>query len=505
MKAAFLLDLFKAILPWCKVDQNQSSKAMAFEKGKEKLWPMEVSRRSPVVRYLASIDFLDLQSEDNRISCNAESLTLRQTTPSTKAFEALSMWLKPSTDDGKFWWHTIGGPLAILLHEAGYEIHDQYGSLMFLYCYVIDFLGPRPTVAGLPRLWKSFMTDDFTPVEYSWSWDTPNASPRIRFSIEAIGPAAGTKRDPFNQEMTREMIRRLRSVLPDADWKMFNHFRDGLCGEGLQDDGCVEDSGGRIENPDNQSSHSSTFIAFEMYNMQIAVKAYFVPVKAEQTGRSKLSILSETIRGLEGPNFQLTSYDHLLDFMTNHAEGSLLDIVGVAVDCVIPWKSRLKIYVRSARTSFDSVHTIMSMGGKLQTFPQASLQDFRKLWQLTLGLDENFSSSSDLSLNPRQTAGILYNFDIRAGTPLPEPKVYIPVKHYSPNDQVAMTGLTSYLKMKGQDGFAEGYQRALAGISNHRDLESESGLQTYVSCAVKKERLVLTSYFSPEIYHKARW
>lgn len=410
----------------------------------------------------------------------------------------MSTWLKPSTDDARFWWHTLGGPLALLLHESGYDAHSQYESLMFMYCNIIDFFGPRPTVSGWPKSWKSFMTDDFSPIEYSWSWDPANASPRIRFSIEAIGPFAGTKKDPFNQEMTMKMIRHMGLTFPETDWSLFNYFRDGFCG-GPRDDSSAEQSN------DQSSDSSSTFLGFDLCKTQIAVKAYFVPVKAKLTGRSKISVLSETIRGLEKPNFKLTAYDYLLDFMTNHPEGSHLDLVGIAVDCVVPSKSRFKIYVRSSQTSFDSVQAIMSMGGRLQPFPGGTLQDLRKLWQLVLGLDENFSSSSDLSSNTSQTAGILYNFDIKAGSPVPEPKVYIPVKHYSPNDRVAVTGLTSYLNMKGQGDFAGGYKRALEGISSHRGLDSESGLQPYVACAVKNEQLVLTSYISPEIYHRARW
>lgn len=441
------------------------------------------------------LTFLYLQFIDN-ILFDADTIISRQAKPSIKPFEVSSTWLRPLTEDARFWWHMSGSHLALLLHEAGYDVHSQYESLIFLIDNIVDFLGPRPTVSGSPKSWKSFLTDDFTPIEYSWSWDTPNTSPRIRFCIEAIGLAAGTKMDPFNQEMTMEMIRRLRPILPDADWNLFDHCRNGFCGEV---GGCV--AGSR----DQRNNSSSMFIGFEMYEKRIAVKAYFIPVKAERTGRSKLSVVSETIQGLEGLNFKSASYDHLFDFMTNHAEGSRLEILGVAIDCVIPSKSRLKIYLRSPQTSLDSVHTIMSLGGKLQPFSQATLQDFRKLWQLTLGLGENFSSGSDLSLNTSQTAGILYNFDIRAGKPLPEPKVYIPVKHYSPNDWVTLSGLTSYLNMKGQDHFVEGYKRALEGISSHRSLESESGLQTYISCAVHKKRLVLASYLSPEIYHKARW
>lgn len=418
--------------------------------------------------------------------------------PSTKAFEILSAWLNWTNDDAKFWWYTLGRPLAILLREADYDIHNQYGSLMFLYCQVIEFLGPRPTVSGSP-FWRSFMNEDFSPIEYSWTWNTPNEPPKIRFSIEAIGSNAGTKMDLFNQDGTKDLVRRLQSTLPDTDWTLFNHFRDGFCGREIGGSECAEASKQRL------GHSSSTFITFEMGNKKVDLKAYFVPIKALKTGKSKLSVLSETIRGLERPDYRLTAYDYLFDFLASHKDGCSLDIVAAAVDCVVPSKSRLKIYVRSSKTSFDSVQATISLGGRIQPFTQKTLQDLQELWKLTLGLEKDFSSASELRENTCQTAGILYNFNVKVGSQQPEPKVYIPVKHYSPNDRSALRGLTTYLNTNGYGRFTEGYKRALESICRHRSLDSESGLQTYLACAVKEGRLVLTSYISPEVYHKARW
>ena len=343
------------------------------------------------------------------------------------------------------------------------------------------------------------MTDDFSPIEYSWSWDTRTGPPKIRFSIEAISPEAGTEADAFNQKMSMELVHQVNSIVPNIDWTLFDHFRENFCSQNTKGRlGC------RIQDVE-QSSASSIFLAFEMDKVDVAVKAYFIPVKAEQVGMSRRSVLTQSIRSLEGPGYSMPSYDRMLAFMTDHAAGSRVDIVGIAVDCVIPSKSRIKLYVRSPQTSFDSVCSMMSMGGKLNTFSKAALTDLRTLWQLTLCLDENFPTDSDLCSRNHQTAGVLYNFDIRAGNDWPQPKVYIPVRHYAPNDLAAAKGLASYLASKGLDRFVDGYMRTLEGVCSHRPLESQCGLQTYISCAVQKEQLVLTSYLSPEVYHDARW
>ena len=424
---------------------------------------------------------------------------MKQIAASTEAFQVLNKWLHLPDEDAKFWWLSTGSPLAVLIHQASHSANSQYACLLFLYHCIVPFLGPRPMPSGRPANWKSFMTDDFSPIEYSWSWDTPKGPPKIRFSIEAIGRDAGTKLDPFNQKMTDELIHRVNSTVPNVDWQWFDHFRNMF----YEPNSAHSNLADTI---DPELSHtSSLFMAFELQNAEVAVKAYFIPVRAEQIGRSRLSVLSESIQSLQKPHLRFPSYDHLSAFLSSRSASSRLDIIGVAVDCVLPIYSRLKVYIRSYETSFDSVCDFLSMGGKLDTFSENTLQDFRSLWYSVLGLDDDLSTSEDLRPAKHYTAGVLYNFDIRAGSAMPEPKVYIPVKHYAPNDLVVAQGLTSYLKGKGKDRFTDNYMRALKGMCTHRSLADGCGLQTYISCAVQNTQFVLTSYMSPEIYHSAKW
>ena len=91
-----------------------------------------------------------------------------------------------------------GPPLALLLLHAGYDLHSQYNGLLFHYQLNCLRLGARPGIDGVPRGWKSFMTDEFSPLEFSWSWDSSEERPQVRYSIEAIGADAGKAMDPFN-------------------------------------------------------------------------------------------------------------------------------------------------------------------------------------------------------------------------------------------------------------------------------------------------------------------
>ena len=410
------------------------------------------------------------------------------------AWIVLSRWLTPANADSNFWWQATGPALASMLSEAGYDLHAQYHSLLFHYRFVIERLGPRPTPLGEPAKWKSFMTDDFSPLEYSWSWSNQGLPPKIRYSIETIGSTTGSSLDPFNTLSALEAVSRLQPWLPATDWTWFHHFSKELCGGAVTDE--VTASKWSSSSPNDQSS---TFLAFEFQEKSINAKAYFIPVKVAERRQSPLELVCQAIQHLQPP--VSPAFNQLIDFVQDDPENCRLGVVGIAVDCVDPATSRLKFYFRSPRTSFDSVRAVMTLGGRLPAIPDA-LQD---LWRLLLGLDPQFLSSEELKPTPHETSGVLYNFDVRGDNLLPEPKVYIPVKHYGANDLAIAEGLACFLKSQGADPFVDNYMRMLKAACPHRSLKSDRGLQTYISCDVRNGALSLTSYVGAEIYHPARW
>ncbi|MCJ1458498.1 hypothetical protein MMC28_008871 [Mycoblastus sanguinarius] len=385
-----------------------------------------------------------------------------------------------------------------MLSQAGYDTHSQYSSLLFHQRMVVPSLGPRPSARGIPHNWRSFMTDDFSPLEYSWSWDA-GGNPKIRYSIEAIGPDAGTVVDPFNRVQTMKMVDQLCGALPETDWQWFHHFADTLHKD--------EDVNSRnVDRGSNSSTQSSIFLTFEFDGLNVAVKAYFIPVKSAQTGEASLTIVTQAIESLNYPGAGITAHQDLHDFMLHNPLGTSLQIVGLSVDCVDPCRSRLKYYVRSPYTSFNSVCTILTLKDKIHSVEAHNgLDALRELWQLVFGLEDGFSPDEDLASKKHETAGVLYNFDIRPGVLSPEPKVYLPVKHYGRSDQHIAEGIVQFLRQHGRPQFVANYLRLLEDLCVHRALDSGCGLQTYISCAVKEGQLSLASYIGPEIYHPARW
>jgi DMATS type aromatic prenyltransferase len=404
---------------------------------------------------------------------------------------------QPIDKNAAFWSKSTGQYLAKLLQEAGYDFYSQYLALRFHYVSIIPHLGPPPTTDGHPASWKSFMTDDFSPLEYSWTWD--GASPKVRYSIEAIGSNPGMPEDPFNQEATLRLVRDLKLQYSHLDWQWFHHFFAHLCE--------TEAHVFQQQKVDStQSDQSSVFLAFELERAgSFAAKAYFIPVEAIQNGKSLWTAICTSIKKLELTGHFFPALDRLIEFVTSHPEGAMLEVVGLAVDCVKPEHSRLKLYVRSHSTSFKSIRTVMTLDHHPQSpITGNNIKTLRRLWHLVLGLDEGTSESKTLPRTFHQTSGVLYNFDIHRGKNIPEPKVYIPVKHHGRNDEDIALGLRSFLKEQGRTEFAGNYLRMLSCLGSHRSLSDSRGLQTYISCGFKKGLPSVTSYIGPEIYERMR-
>ncbi|KAH7120511.1 aromatic prenyltransferase, partial [Dactylonectria macrodidyma] len=136
----------------------------------------------------------------------------------------LKQWL-PSRDSRQvYWWNVTGQHLAAILHHADYPLSRQYEYLLFYYFTLVPHMGLKPTSSGAPRF-NSFMTDDFSPIEYSWKWPSSSSdSLNVRLSMEIIGPDAGTAFDPYNQSSTIQLLNRLSDAFPGIDITWFNQF-----------------------------------------------------------------------------------------------------------------------------------------------------------------------------------------------------------------------------------------------------------------------------------------
>ncbi|KAF7873925.1 hypothetical protein EAF04_002597 [Stromatinia cepivora] len=327
------------------------------------------------------------------------------------------------------------------------------------------------------------------------------SKPDLRMAIEAIGPFAGTAQDPFNQIATKEVLHELDFVNPKVDLTWFYQVSRAIFGEA--------DAAEVNEHIEAASmadvGTSSMFLAFQFLRgdpkSDSPVKAYFIPSRTAQSNRAIIGPHEKIIAairsiGQEGKQ-EWTALDQMLSFMSDNENGRQLSTpFMVSTDCMISSECRLKIYFRTPRLSFDSVVDILSMGGKRAGF-EKNFQELKDLWRLTLDLPVGFSTSEDLPLRKHTTSGICYHFEIHQANALPDIKLYIPTKHYGKSDMKVAEGLVKFLELYRRGNYAAGYIRALKRLAPLHQLESSSGVQSYVSCAFEKESLSITAYFNP--------
>ncbi|KAF5627299.1 tryptophan dimethylallyltransferase [Fusarium tjaetaba] len=411
---------------------------------------------------------------------------LLQAGPATQsAWKTLDKWLPPLSGDKEWWWKTLGLQLHTLLAEADYDLNEQYKALLLLYRWVVPEMGPRPRSSMAP--WNSFMTDDHSPIEYSWKWNSGNKKPDIRYAIELVSPLAGTKQDPFNQIPTRNLVYNLARNIPELDLTWFEHFSHELLGPEY-----LTTSTSGIS-----TKGSTIFAALELLHGRLSVKVYFIPVETQDA-----SAWHQIKHAIETSGCQnIEALHHVDAYLSSDDDGRQLRPFMLAIDLVEPGASRLKIYARSDQTSFRFARDVMTVGG-LRIGMDKSLEKFFDLWKRALGLNHDALPGDELPKVDHLTSGAVFNFDVAPKSSIPDVKAYIPVRHYADNDLQAAVGLIGYLEEHGNGYgvYSQSYLRALDMLAPPGQLDQATGVQTYFAVACQGDDLAFTSYLNPQLY-----
>ncbi|KAF2711257.1 aromatic prenyltransferase [Pleomassaria siparia CBS 279.74] len=361
---------------------------------------------------------------------------------------------------------------------------------------ILPRLGPHPkgstVINALP--WKSFMNDDYTPIEFSWSWSAKGGLPVLRFGVEIIrrNPTLRTRQPDVDDNLA--LVAQLSEQDSGIHLQWLQHFANALSPIDTQAWAA------------SQEGHSSRmFLAFELYNSP-KVKGYIIlGPETPQASITTIELVARSLRTLpSGTSELMQSFNSIHQYLENLDATEQARTEMLAIDCIDPKKARIKIYLRSPRTSFDSVLQMICLGGRLQPWSNSSIHALRTLWKLTLSLNDAVSDADPLPSKSHRTAGIIYYFDIRIGASVPACKVYIPVKHYGQDDQKIATGFQKYLDIYDLKLNGACYLEAVREMCYHRRLDKGLGFHTYISATESGENLAVSSYLQPEIYHPCR-
>lgn len=348
--------------------------------------------------------------------------------------------------DEKFWSLTILPSLEMLMQKAGYSNNQQRKYALFVLQNIIPFLGPAPSPDGTPHF-DSFCNDDFSPVELSWNFHGGLSTVRIGF--EPIGRLAGTSRDPFNALGPAKVVQHLQHCHPHTSTELWQHF--------LGDFTVTPDAASAVVARMAPNEHmSSTTISFDLAG-DPSPKLYHYPIaKGLSTDEITGELVIESLKRLK-LNI-MSALDILQAFITETKArhgANAMRFETLSWDAVDLVKTRLKLYVRTPRTSLRATQEILTLGGRLSDgCTQLCVANIRLFWFSVLQIHDD---EAELPSSTHRTAGIIFNFELRHNDPFPRPKVYIPVRHYCETDLHIAERLSVFFRKSGLTKVADSY------------------------------------------------
>ncbi|RDI84879.1 hypothetical protein Vi05172_g5014 [Venturia inaequalis] len=408
-------------------------------------------------------------------------------------------------------------PLHQLLQYSGYCINTQKELLTWF----TEYIQPEilPALRGT-SCWTPSLTWNHSPFEPSLNISEPpsldgksSVTKTVRFGIEPVGPLAGTRWDPFNQNAIRSLMHRIQPCMPQLDLDLFEHFFHEFY---------VPETGKNIRHAvASNMTGSSHFCAFDFAGNDkeaIDTKIYFILDRpAMLRGTDPATLAQESVANLDAD--RLTSFGPGLSKAISYLgrSGSPMtvdDVEMLAVDCkVLSQAPRVKLYAHSYNYSFEAMEHVLTMGGLLaqQVQTQSCLALLEDLWRALFSdvLDEhppNEWKTAQLkpviNLNNRR-AEFIYSFEVKSGKALPEVKFYLPIRFYSATDAITVKRLSDFFESRGWHEMAKSYRHALREILPMNRLDTEGGTHTYLAFAYSKTKgAYMTLYWQPQMAGK---
>ncbi|KAF8993099.1 aromatic prenyltransferase [Cyathus striatus] len=402
--------------------------------------------------------------------------------------------------DVTFWRSLVLGQLKVLLDNSpSYNPERTQGCLDLMNKHVVGALGPQPTSSLAP--WKSYLTDDHSPIEYSLS--IKKGACVVRLAIEPVSSASGTPIDPVNSIAPSRWLSGFKNG-DGGDMEWFTKLSNRLT------------ISAQNNSPLHPSSCGLTQYVFALdLNENPMLKAYIfhdalarqVSSSPSEWGKQKNMALTEALTsiGLERPWKKVVTYLDTLSETNPEGSGQAEFI---SWDVVEPKKARMKIYVRFSKADLPQLLSHLDLGGTLDKTKQHTREiqsAATELWNIFSREDGDSNLvTHDINDQSARTHGVILYYELKLGSDEPVAKFYLPIRHYFASDLRIAERFDAFLANKkiAAPGW---YTSLLSSYCNHRSLDSRTGLQTMLGCAVRGGEWELSMYISGEAFAPERW
>ncbi|KAJ4356946.1 hypothetical protein N0V95_002889 [Ascochyta clinopodiicola] len=147
---------------------------------------------------------------------------------------------------------------------------------------------------------------------------------------------------------------------------------------------------------DDDQITTTVAVAAEFIEPHLNLKMY---LKSRRLGmrETPLEVYKEAISQVCPVSAAATS---LYEFLNNDPEGQLLKPAILGLDCVSAPNSRIKLYFRTPRVRFTTIHTIMTLNNR-KTVSAHQIEPLRTLLAAVTGLPPDFPDDADWPINDR--------------------------------------------------------------------------------------------------------
>ncbi|KAM4065017.1 tryptophan dimethylallyltransferase domain-containing protein [Hirsutella rhossiliensis] len=276
-----------------------------------------------------------------------------------------------------------------MMDAAGQSLESQYDALLSHYHWTIPYLSyaPRPDVN---RQWSSIFGVE--PLDYSWKWNTATTQPEVRCTMEASNRFSGTKMDPFNQDASRELLRRLQAAMPSIDVSYVNPM--STWDEGLS----------RLS-PDNKSRAAvSDFIETNPEGKLLS--PFMLGIDHATPAQSRLKFYFQT------PSTTFSSARE-----------------------IITLGGRIPI----SEIQFQELQSLIAAVAGLES-------SLPKQTEMPLAPEYDYIYKDAFAKVPALLSGFVYSFDIAPDAALPDVQLYIIARHYGRDDLTLAHAITNWME-----------------------------------------------------------
>lgn len=352
--------------------------------------------------------------------------------------------------DQELWWRATAHSLGRLLADYRYSKDDQLLHLEWYHKYILPALGPYPVRDQKPQF-QPCPVSDGSACEHSINWREKGTRQTVRFTIEAVGPQAGTVADPFNQEAGERLLRRLAKDVPDVKLALFDHFAKDFF---LPNDAAES----LIPKMPPGTPLSQIWIAFDLLRGRLMAKVYFMPIlKWIHTGVPTKTLVFDTARKINVAHGTFNASIELLDsFLESSPTGENPVMEMVAVDCIDHADSRIKFYLRTGVDTLAKAKHQLTLGGRLSgEVIEEGLEALSELWPILFRLEGD--DIEDIAVLP---AGSYCGcaVEMKPGRAEPETKLHMPVRKVKGTDAQLCDSLSSWFQRRGHSEFAATYK-----------------------------------------------